>query len=93
MKKVILPTGDFDVVILETGSRLMVNKPKHLMQEVKFSNEHASKGVIVEVNSTEKNVVGDHTGDTMVLKKKHPRKLKPWEKLNKYKAFFNHGRN
>lgn len=43
MKKLILPTGDFDVVILETGSRLMVSKPKHLMQEVKFL--HGANGI------------------------------------------------
>lgn len=59
---------------------------KAILPNNKFSSVHTSKGIIVEVNSTEKNVIGDHTGDTMVLKKKQPRELKPWEKLNKYKA-------
>lgn len=34
MKKVTMPFGDFDTLILDYGSRLMVRKPEHLMQSL-----------------------------------------------------------
>ncbi len=39
MKKVIMPFGDFDTLILDSGSRLMVHKPEHLLQRLPTSTK------------------------------------------------------